>query len=59
MKRMRFAAAIVASLVLSIPLLSQSSNGTVSGTVNDPSGAVVPGVTITATNNATGVSRRR
>jgi hypothetical protein len=56
MNKMRIAVAILASLVLSIPLFSQSSNATVSGTVNDPSGAIVPGVTITATNNATGVS---
>jgi hypothetical protein len=34
---------------------SQSSNGTIGGTVADSSGAVIPGVTITATNNATGV----
>src|SRR5437762_4201839 len=39
----------------STPLFSQSSNGTISGTVADASGAVVPGVTVTATNNATGV----
>jgi len=48
--------AIMASFLLSIPLFSQSSNATVSGTVNDPSGAVIPGVSITAVNNATGVS---
>jgi hypothetical protein len=51
--------ALVASLVLSvffsIEILGQSSNATVSGTVADSSDAVVPGVTITATNNATGV----
>ena len=58
MNRMRvaLAVAIVASLALSVPLVSQSSNATVGGTVNDPSGAVVPGVSITAVNNATGVS---
>src|SRR5215831_3570128 len=39
----------------SAPLFSQSSNGTISGTVADASGAVVPGVTVTATNGATGV----
>ena len=40
---------------VSSPLFSQSSNGTISGSVADSSGAVVPGVTVTATNNATGV----
>src|SRR5215831_11219971 len=34
---------------------SQSSNARVSGTINDASGAVLPGVEITATNTATGV----
>jgi hypothetical protein len=33
----------------------QSSNARVSGTVNDASGAVLPGVEVTATNTATGV----
>ncbi|HLH31336.1 MAG TPA: carboxypeptidase regulatory-like domain-containing protein, partial [Terriglobia bacterium] len=33
----------------------QSSDARVSGTVNDASGAVLPGVEVTATNNATGV----
>src|SRR5262245_22492595 len=39
----------------STSLFSQSSNGTISGTVSDASGAVIPGVTLTATHNATGV----
>src|SRR6266566_8052384 len=39
----------------SAPLFSQSSNGTISGTVADASGAIVPGVMVTATNNATGI----
>src|SRR5215467_77919 len=33
----------------------QSSNATVSGTVTDSTGAVLPGVTVTATNDGTGV----
>jgi hypothetical protein len=33
----------------------QANNGTLSGTVADVSGAVLPGVTVTATNTATGV----
>src|SRR2546425_12423709 len=49
--------AIALTLVFfaSTPFFSQSNNGTISGTVADASGAVVPGVTVTATNNATGV----
>ena len=40
-------------------LFSQSSiaSGEVKGTVTDPSGAVIPGVTVTATNAATGLNR--
>src|SRR5262249_47776077 len=34
---------------------SQSSNARLSGTVSDPTGAVLPGVEVTATNSATGV----
>jgi len=51
----RFFAAVWVCLVLSAPLFSQSSNATISGTVGDATGALIPGVTITATNNATGV----
>ena len=43
------------SLVVSAEAFSQSTYATVSGTVADSSGAVLPGVTVTATNNATGV----
>src|SRR5947207_14145034 len=49
------AALLAFVLFASTPLFSQSSNGTISGTVADASGAVIPGVTVTATNNATGV----
>jgi len=34
----------------------QSTSATVSGTVSDPSGAVLPGVSVTATNNGTAVA---
>jgi Carboxypeptidase regulatory-like domain/TonB dependent receptor len=49
------AALLVSVFLVATPVFSQSSNGTISGTVADASGAVVPGVTVTATNNATGV----
>ena len=43
------AASIVLSLVLAGHTFAQSSNATVSGTVADSTGAVLPGVTITVT----------
>src|SRR5437867_4426121 len=49
------APSILLSLVLAAETFGQSSNATVSGTVSDSTGAVLPGVTITATNNATGI----
>jgi len=42
-------------ICLAIQAFGQSSNARVSGTVNDTTGAVLPGVEVTATNNATGV----
>ena len=56
MSRFRIGAALLVCVFLvSTPVFSQSSNGTISGSVADASGAVVPGVTVTATNNATGI----
>src|SRR5437870_1121508 len=49
------APSILFSLGLAAEMSGQSSNATVSGTVSDSTGAVLPGVTITATNNATGI----
>ena len=49
-------AALLAFVLFSAPaLFSQSSNGTISGTISDVSRAVLPGVSVTATNVATGV----
>src|SRR3954469_16713645 len=57
-KHMRFLFAI-ALLVAIVPFsaFAQSSNGSISGTVTDDTGAVLPGVTVTAVNTATGLSR--
>src|SRR5947207_6712946 len=56
MRSLHITAALLAVIFFaSTPLFSQSSNGTISGTVADASGALIPGVTVTATNNATGV----
>src|SRR5262249_35761275 len=48
-------AVLLVCLILSAECFGQSTNATVSGTVSDSSGAVLPGVSVTATNNATGV----
>src|SRR5262252_2470964 len=37
------------------PGFAQSTSGTISGTVEDPTKALIPGVTVTATNTGTGV----
>jgi hypothetical protein len=56
MRRLYVAAGLLMCLVLSIPAFGQVSNARVSGTVEDSSGAVLPGVTVTAINSNTGVS---
>ncbi len=43
--------------ILSIVTFAQTSRGTVSGTVTDPTGAVISGANVTLTNTATTVSR--
>jgi hypothetical protein len=42
-------------LVLSVQVFSQSSNASLSGTISDSTGSLVPGVTVNATNVATGI----
>src|SRR5436305_1435390 len=37
--------------------IAQSDNGTINGTVADPSGAVIPKATVTVKNQATGAER--
>ena len=55
MRRCSFFAALLLCVCLSVPTFAQSTYATVSGTVEDTSRALLPGVTVTATNNATGV----
>ena len=40
-------------LAANLPLVAQETTGTITGTVTDPSGAVIPGVTVTVTNKQT------
>ena len=50
-------AVFVLMLALARPLFSQGTNqGSIQGTVTDPSGAAVPGADLTATNTQTGIS---
>ena len=42
---------------LAVPLLGQSTGGRIIGRIGDPTGAVLDGVKVTLTNQATGVSR--
>src|SRR5438876_2968980 len=47
---------LVAALILSLPAFGQRSTATLSGTVTDQTGAVVPGAQVTATAVATGAA---
>ena len=55
MKRGIALAALVLSLVFSTNTFAQTGNAAVGGFVQDPSGAYIPGVSVTATNTQTGV----
>ena len=59
--RIFVALCIVASVLCSPGLLRSQIGGTgsIQGTITDPSGAVIPGATIVATNVATGVKTTR
>jgi hypothetical protein len=54
MKRL-LAVTMLASLIILLPALGFGQNATLGGTVVDDSGALIPGTTVTAKNNATGV----
>jgi len=48
--------ALISMWILLLPhVYGQTSNATVGGTVSDATGALIPGVTVTATNTATGI----
>src|SRR5207244_10529371 len=55
MRKSLVSAAALVCLVVSGYVFSQTSNATLGGTVSDASGALIPGVTITATNTGTGI----
>ena len=53
----RFVTAIVFTTLLATPGMAQTVTGEIRGTVRDSSGGVLPGVTVTATNTQTGLTR--
>ena len=57
--RIRHACAwlIFSFLLTSTAVLAQSTGGRITGTVGDPTGAIVPNVNVALTNEATGISR--
>lgn len=56
-KHIRFFLALALLAIAPLAAFAQSSNGSISGVVTDDSGSLLPGVTITAVNTATGVTR--
>src|SRR2546422_6564621 len=55
MRKKGAAAVTLIFLCLSVLAFAQTSNATLGGTISDASGALIPGVTITATNTGTGI----
>ena len=55
--KFRILTLLIALFGLSLTAAAQTSRGTVSGVVSDPTGAVIPGATITLTSEGTGLSR--
>jgi hypothetical protein len=49
---------LLAGLFFSLSAFGQNANGSLTGTVQDPSGAVIPGATVIMKNDASGVERR-
>jgi hypothetical protein len=48
---------LIALLCTAAAALAQEASGTISGTIHDTTGALVPNANITITNKATGISR--
>jgi hypothetical protein len=48
---------IIACWMVTIPVIAQTTSGSISGTVTDPSRAGVPGAQVTAINTQTGAQR--
>ena len=57
MKAIRALYALLLTLLVCLPVFSQLNSGSINGGVTDPTGAVIPGVTVTVTDVERGVSR--
>src|SRR5262249_46522428 len=57
MRLIIFSAGVVVLFVSTLTAQSQLGTGAISGTIQDPSGAVIPGARITITQNETGLTR--
>ena len=55
MRSFIFPAVLLLCLASVTPAFAQSTSAAVSGTIDDSTDALLPGVTVTATNNATGI----
>src|SRR3977135_3016634 len=55
MKRLLTAAVLLLCLVFLTTTFAQTTNATLGGTVSDATRALIPGVTVTATNTGTGI----
>src|SRR5262245_41568547 len=56
-RRVVFALLLVAGLLMGSVTKAQRTQGTISGTVSDPSGAVIPNAEVTASMEGTGFKR--
>jgi outer membrane receptor protein involved in Fe transport len=56
--RFRYPVLLICLLALSLPVCGQSGRGTITGTVMDSTGGLVPGAEVTAVNVGTGVESR-
>ena len=57
-RRFLFVFGLVFAMLLLVPIAKAQENATVTGTVTDPSGAIIPNVAIALTNQATGQVRQ-
>src|SRR5437762_12620404 len=57
LRRVSIAALLLAAIALAAPAAAQTTNGVISGLVNDAQGGVLPGVTVTGRNIETGITR--